>query len=205
MGKPNLRIGIDINGVLRDTISKIELVYQKFMIDKTDGIEDEDEFEYKIIKPFNTSELLNHFTFRNKEELLSFLYEEFPMEIFGHSPSTEYSTFNDLNNVYLNTREEFDLLLVSDEISKSKPATLFFLSKFGSLIEKVKFYSHVTLDSMWDEVDFLVTSNPQHLLNHPTNKTVIKYETPYNQHIDVDYTIKTIKELEIKIKNFEVC
>jgi hypothetical protein len=205
MEKPNLRIGIDINGVLRDTISKIELVYQKFMIDKTDGIEDEDDFEYKIIKPFDTTELLNHFTFKNEEQLFSFLYEEFPMEIFGHSPSTEYSTFNDLNNVYLNTREEFDLLLVSDEISKSKPATLFFLSKFGSLIEKVKFYSHVTLDSMWDEVDVLVTSNPQHLLNHPTNKSVIKYETPYNQHIDVDYTIKTIKELENKIKNFEVC
>jgi hypothetical protein len=205
MEKPNLRVGIDINGVLRDTISKIELVYQKFMIDKTDGIEDEDDFEYKIIKPFDTTELLNHFTFKNEEQLFSFLYEEFPMEIFGHSPSTEYSTFNDLNNVYLNTREEFDLLLVSDEISKSKPATLFFLSKFGSLIEKVKFYSHVTLDSMWDEVDVLVTSNPQHLLNHPTNKSVIKYETPYNQHIDVDYTIKTIKELENKIKNFEVC
>ena len=205
MEKPNLRIGIDINGVLRDTISKIEQVYQKFMIDKTDGIEDEDDFEYKIIRPLDTTELLNHFTFRNEEQLYSFLYEEFPMEIFGHSPSTEYSTFNDLNNVYLNTRDEFDLLLVSDEISKSKPATLFFLSKFGSLIEKVKFYSHVTLDSMWDEVDVLVTSNPQHLLNHPTNKTVIKYETPYNQHIDVDYSINTIKELENKIKNFEVC
>ena len=58
---------------------------------------------------------------------------------------------------------------------------------------------------MWEEVDVLVTSNPQHLLNHPTNKSVIKYETPYNQHIDVDYTIKSIKELENKIKNFEVC
>ena len=205
MEKPNLKIGIDINGVLRDTISKIEQVYQKFMMDKTDGIDDDDEFEYKIIKPFDTTELLNHFTFKNEEQLFSFLYEEFPMEIFGHSPSTEYSTFNDLNHVYLNTREDFDLLLVSDEISKSKPATLFFLSKFGSLIEKVKFYSHVTIDSMWDEVDVLVTANPQHLLNHPTNKSVIKYETPYNQHIDVDYTIKTIKELENKIKNFEVC
>ena len=205
MEKPNLKIGIDINGVLRDTISKIEQVYQKFMMDKTDGIDDDDDFEYKIIKPFVTTELLNHFTFKNEEQLFSFLYEEFPMEIFGHSPSTEYSTFNDLNHVYLNTREDFDLLLVSDEISKSKPATLFFLSKFGSLIEKVKFYSHVTIDSMWDEVDVLVTANPQHLLNHPTNKSVIKYETPYNQHIDVDYTIKTIKELENKIKNFEVC
>jgi len=205
MEKPNLRVGIDVNGVLRDTISKIEQVYQKFMIDKTEGIEDEDDFEYKITKPFDTIELKNHFSFKNEEELFSFLYEEFPMEIFGHSPSTEYSTFNDLNNVYLETREDVDLLLVSDEIGKSKPATLFFLSKFGSLIEKVKFYSHVTIDSMWDEIDILITANPQHLLQHPDNKTIIKYETPYNQHIDVDYTIKTIKELETKLKTLELC
>jgi hypothetical protein len=205
MEKPNLRVGIDVNGVLRDTISKIEQVYQKFMIDKTEGIEDEDDFEYKITKPFDTIELKNHFSFKNEEELFSFLYEEFPMEIFGHSPSTEYSTFNDLNNVYLETREDVDLLLVSDEIGKSKPATLFFLSKFGSLIEKVKFYSHVTIDSMWDEIDVLITANPQHLLQHPDNKTIIKYETPYNQHIDVDYTIKTIKELETKLKTLELC
>lgn len=205
MEKPNLRVGIDVNGVLRDTISKIEQVYQKFMIDKTEGIEDEDDFEYKITKPFDTIELKNHFSFKNEEELFSFLYEEFPMEIFGHSPSTEYSTFNDLNNVYLETREDVDLLLVSDEIGKSKPATLFFLSKFGSLIEKVKFYSHVTIDSMWNEIDVLITANPQHLLQHPDNKTIIKYETPYNQHIDVDYTIKTIKELETKLKTLELC
>ena len=92
MEKQNLRVGIDVNGVLRDTITKIEQTYQKFMIDKTEGIEDEDDFEYKITQPINTSDLKNHFSFRNDEELFSFLYEEFPMEIFGHAPSREYSS-----------------------------------------------------------------------------------------------------------------
>ena len=40
------------------------------------------------------------------------------------------STFYDLNDVYYNLRKRFDFLLISDEIGKSKPATLFFLSKF---------------------------------------------------------------------------
>ena len=30
MEKQNLRVGIDVNGVLRDTINKVEQTYQKF-------------------------------------------------------------------------------------------------------------------------------------------------------------------------------
>ncbi len=95
-----MRIGIEINGVLRNTLGKIEQTYQKFMIDKTDGIEVEDDFEYKITYPINTLDLKNHFTFKDDEEIYSFLYEEFPMEIFGHSQSTEYSTFNVIGLVF---------------------------------------------------------------------------------------------------------
>ena len=71
----------------------------------------------------------------------NFLYTEHCMEIFGHAPSTEMSTFKDLFDFYLENRDKHEILIVSDEIGKSKPATLFFLSKFGCQIEKVKFYS----------------------------------------------------------------
>ena len=192
----SMRIGIEINGVLRNTLGKIEQTYQKFMIDKTEGIEDSDDFEYKITTPINSLEIKNHFTFRDDEELLSFLYDEFPMEIFGHSQSTEYSTFNDLNELYFKLRNDNDFVIVSDEIGKSKPASLFFLSKFGCEFEKVKFYSNSTINSMWDEIDVLLTANPALLLNYPSDKILIKYETEYNQEVDSKYTIKTIKELE---------
>ena len=125
-----MRIGIEINGVLRNTIGKIEQTYQKFLIDKTDGIENEESFEYGMTLPVDSLSLKDHFKFQNDEELFSFLYEEFPMEIFGHSQSSEYSTFNDLNEVYMNLRDNHDLIIVSDEIGKSKPASLFFISKF---------------------------------------------------------------------------
>lgn len=200
-----MRIGIEINGVLRNTIGKIEQTYQKFLIDKTEGIETEDEFSYDMILPVESLELRNHFKFQNDEEMFSFLYEEFPMEIFGHAQSTEYNTFNDLNEVYFQLRDEHDLIVVSDEIGKSKPASLFFLSKFGCQIEKVKFYSNYTINSMWDEIDILLTANPALLLEYPSNKQVIKYETDYNKHINTPHTIKSIKELGEKFKEVIEC
>jgi len=199
MKKTTMRIAIEINGVLRNTIDKIEQTYQKYMIDKTDGLEDEDSFKYEISLPIDSLNLRNHFKFQTDEELYSFLYEEFPMEIFGHAQSSEYSTFNDLNEIYVNLRDNHDILIVSDEMGRSKPASLFFLSKFGCQIEKVKFYSNTTINSMWGEIDVLLTSNPALLLEHPSDKKIIKYQTEYNKHITTDYSITNIKELESEL------
>ena len=102
-----MRIAIEINGVLRNTIGKIEQTYQKFLIDRTDGIEDEESFKYEMNLPVTSLKLQDHFKFQNDEELYSFLYEEFPMEIFGHSQSSEYNSFNDLNDIYLNLRRNY--------------------------------------------------------------------------------------------------
>jgi hypothetical protein len=200
-----MRIGIEVNGVLRNTLGKIEQTYQKFMIDKTDGIEYEDDFKYEITYPIENLEIKKHFNFRDDDEMYSFLYEEFPMEIFGHSQSSEYTTFNDLNEIYLNLRDSHELLIVSDEIGKSKPATLFFLSKFGCLVEKIKFYSNITMNSMWNEVDVLLTSNPSLLLECPNDKIVIKFETEYNKNVDSLYTIRSVKEFEEKLKQIVQC
>jgi hypothetical protein len=199
-----MRIAIEINGVLRNTINKIEQTYQKYYIDKTDGIEDE-IFSYGMSLPVTSLTLQDHFKFQDDDELFSFLYEEFPMEIFGHSQSSEYSTFTDLNELYVNLRDNHELLIVSDEIGRSKPASLFFLSKFGCLLEKVKFYSNSTINSMWDEIDVLLTSNPTLLLEHPSDKTLIKFETEYNKEINTIHSITSIKELEDKLKKIIEC
>jgi len=209
-----MRVGIELNGVLRDTISKITQVYEKHMVeemaeeiiktyettvDSEDYVEmtfDEVDFKYEIKSPVTSLNLMNHFSFKDKDELYNFMYEEFPMQIFGHAPSTELTSFYDLNDIYYRLRDDHDLMIVSDEIGRSKPASLFFLSKFGCLIEKVKFYSNSTINSMWDEIDILLTSNPDLLLSYPDNKIIIKYETEYNKQINSEYSITKIKELE---------
>ena len=200
-----MRIGIELNGVLRNTLGKIEQTYQKFLIDKTEGIETEDEFQYKINHPIDSLDLAKHFLFQDSDEMYRFLFEEFPMEIFGHAQSSEYTTFNDLNEIYFNQRDKHELIIVSDEIGKSKPASLFFLSKFGCLFESVKFYSNSTIFSMWNEIDVLLTANPDLLLCHPDDKLIIKFETDYNKEINTMYKINSIKELESILNQFVLC
>lgn len=189
-----MQIGIELNGVLRDTLKKIEEVYVKWYIDNP--ITDDDDFDRKVISSLNSLNIREHLTFKNDDELYDFLYVDFPMEIFGHSGSMEYNSFNDLNELYLNYRDYHDFIIISEEIGKSKPSSLFFLSKFGSLIESVIFYSELRLDRLWDNVDILVTANPKILESIPNGKRVIKYSTPYNEHILNLESINKIKDLK---------
>jgi hypothetical protein len=193
-----MRIGIEINGVLRDTLKKIQQEYEKWYIDNL--FKEETEFKYEVISDLTTLNIREHLSFPTDEDLYDFLYKEHTMEIFGHSGSVEMSSMNDLNDFYLDERDSHDILIVSDEIGKSKPASLFFLSKFGCLVENYKFYSEITINSMWNSIDVLLTANPNLLLNHPTNKQVIKFNTTYNSSVKVDYEISSMKELKNKIK-----
>ena len=220
------KIGIEINGVLRDTISKFTELYEKHLVDshfnestdKTYEIEfsgDTDEvielnenvevnnFEYKVLSPVTSLELGSHFSFPSKDDLYSFMYEEYTMELFGHAPSTEMLSFNLLNDIYYNLRDTYDLMIVSDEIGRSKPSSLFFLSKFGCLVEKVFFYSEITKNDMLNEVDILLTANPDLLLNKPDNKIIIKFITDYNKNIKSEYEISSLSDLELTIKKIE--
>jgi len=215
-----MKIGIELNGVLRDTVEKFGQTYERYLIDEEydeklktyESIDNNEEyteifsqsetpFKYEVLSEVDSMDLSKHFAFPNNDELYNFMYQEFPMQIFGHAPSVEMTSFNDLNDLYIKLRDEHDLLIVSDEIGKSKTASLFFISKFGCLLEKIKFYSNQTIKSMWDEVDVLLTANPDLLLNHPHNKIVVKYETKYNKQVSSPYTISSIKEFDSMLEN----
>lgn len=196
-----MRIGIEINGVLRDTLKKIQQEYQKWYIDNP--FLEETDFKYEVLSEVNTLDIGKHLSFRDEDEIYNFLYKEHTMEIFGHAGSVEYNGMNDLNDFYLEHRDSHEILIVSDEIGKSKPASLFFLSKFGCLVESIKFYSESTLDNLWNSVDILLTANPSLLLNYPKDKIMIKYETAYNEDLDTENKINKLKELKLKIK--EIC
>jgi hypothetical protein len=220
------RIGIEINGVLRDTIGKFKQLYEKHLLDSlaylsedktyeltfsgdTEEVAEMNEnvdlnyFKYEILSDVDSLDLEKHFSFQSKEELYSFMFEEYTMELFGHASSTETMTFNYLNELYHNLREENDIIIVSDEIGRSKPSSLFFLSKFGCLVERVFFYSNQTKNSMWDNVDILLTSNPDLLLNHPSDKMVIKFNTDYNKQINSEYQISSLSEFEELLKKIK--
>ena len=196
-----MRIGIELNCVLRDTLKKIQQEYEKWYIENP--FKEETEFEYKVNSDLTTLNISEHLSFKDEDDVYNFLYKEHTMEIFGHAGSVETSSMMDFNDFYLNMRDEHDILVVSDEMGKSKPASLFFISKFGCLVETVKFYSESTINSLWDSVDILLTANPQLLLNHPDGKVVVKYNTTYNSDIKTKYSISKLKELEEKIKEIK--
>ncbi len=175
------------------------------MSGNTEELVSPEEFEYKILGDVTTLNLIDHFRFNDENELYEFMYEDFAMQIFGHAGSTETFTFNDLNEIYHNYRDKNELLIVSDEMGKSKPASLFFLSKFGCLLEKIKFYSNFTINSMWDEIDILLTSNPQLILEKPKDKIVVKYNTTYNKNVEADYEIEKLKEFDDILKKLNLC
>lgn len=196
-----MRIGIELNGVLRDTLKKIQQEYEKWYLNNPFRDEnEEDDFKYEVLSELTTLNISSHLKFKNENELYDFLYTEHTMEIFGHAGSVEPSGLMELNELYLDMRESHDIIVVSDEIGKSKPASLFFISKFGCLVESVKFYSESTINSLWDSVDILLTANPKLLLNHPKNKIVIKFNTIYNEGVESNFNISSLKELKTKIQ-----
>jgi hypothetical protein len=213
------KIGIEVNGVLRNTLGKIQQTYEKFLIENnstektyildesgnTESIIQEEEFEYEVLGNIDSLNLLNHFKFKSDDELYEFLYQEFSMQIFGHAESSEMHTFHTLNDIYLKYRNTNDIVIVSDEIGKSKPATLFFLSKFGCQIEKIKFYSDTTKNSIWDEIDVLVSANPSLIEDHPENKVVIKFNTQYNKTNKSEHEISSLKELDECLQKLGIC
>jgi hypothetical protein len=196
-----MRVAIDVNGVLRDTIKKIEQVYEKWYIENPHL--PESGFTYEILSPITSLDISSHLKFENEDEVYDFLYTEHCMEVFGHAPSVAMNTFIDFDEFYKTNREKHDILIISDEIGRSKPATLFFLSKFGCQVEKVVFYSKMTVDKIWEEFDVLLTANPDLLLSHPQDKKVIKFETVYNSDIDFENSIDTLKSLNDKILELE--
>lgn len=192
-----MKIGIEINGVLRDTIGKIKSTYEKFLISSNE----EDGFNYNITEPIDSLDLKKHFSFVDDEEYFNFLYEDFPMEIFGHSMSSEMNTFIYLNELYLNNRDFHEIYIISDEIGKSKPASLFFLAKFGCLIENYIFYNEKNKSEIISSFDIIITSNPNIIIDYSDKINIIKFITNYNKQISSNIEISSINDLDEVIKN----
>ena len=189
-----MKIGLTINNTLRDTLHKLVETYNKYT---------PNELELDDIESLD---LLKYLKFDSEEDLIEWMYVECPMEIFGNCPSVEASTFYTINEFYKKFRDDHHNTIVSEEIEKSKPATLFFLAKNGSLIDNVRFFGlNSFYKNVWGEVDMLVTSDPTLLQTKPKNKISIKLETKFNVDYDSDFTISAFNEIfELEIFKDEV-
>jgi hypothetical protein len=181
-----MKIGIDLNEVLRDFIGQIEYTYEKYKVPENADVE---------MTPVDSFDLLKHFPFEGGiDELNKFMYEEAALEIFGHADELHDNLINRLNmyNMDIVDDEEHEIILVSREAINSIPATFFFLSKTGCRLSNIKFYTR--FQEMWDDIDVLITANPLLIENKPENRVAIKINAPYNKNVNGDYEFDTLLE-----------
>ncbi len=134
-----MKFAFDTDEVLRDTISKMKATYEKFFIEDYVSEEGEEEFEYKIIEPITSHKFSEHFLFPSESDYINFLYLDFPMNIFGHSPSMSANTFNTFSEIQKNVLSKRDKLsVIGMGVAKIKPASLFFYSKYGMEVDNLQ-------------------------------------------------------------------
>ena len=186
-------VGITIDGVVRDFITKFESVYDKYYpVEEGDETEEQEEVKERVI---DTLDLLEHFHFKEgEEELNKLLYVDASLEIFGHAGEVKLNSVEHLNQLH-NIIEDMGHtpVVISKELNNSKPATLFFLSKLSAKVNNIIFVRDY--DKKWDHVDVLITANPTTLNCKPNDKISIKVINHYNKNCNSDYTIVDLKEI----------
>ena len=130
-----MKVGITLDGVVRDFITKFEAVYDKYFPEE---LEEGEELPERDI---NSLDLLDHFEFSGgTTELNKFMYVDAALEIFGHAGEVKLNSIEHLNQLH-NLIEDLGHtpIVISKELNNSKPATLFFLSKLSTKINNIIF------------------------------------------------------------------
>lgn len=191
-----MEIFISIDGVLRNTIQKFDYHYFDYFLN-SELEEGQEVFEYGKDGIIQNDNLLKYYKFQSKEEFENFLFIDYPIEIFGHATLSYQGAVNDLNTLIYENKEHNFTLVGMDELGKSKPATLFFLSRHGCLTNNIKFISSSDLKKHWKNCDVWVTDDKRIVDTCPSGKKVVKFKTQYNEYftneIEIDKLLETNK------------
>mgnify|MGYP006935499014 CR=1 FL=1 len=177
-----LTIGIDLDGTVRDFISKLAEVYEKQMGKKPN-------------LPVTKYDFNTHFPFDGGDkEFNHFVYVENPLEIFGYAKELTPGAMNNVNLLCDKLHKlGHRVAIVSKQFGKAKSASLFFLSKTACQTNQVIFVQDST--KKWEHVDIMIDDSPKVLNSKPSGKVSVKFHHEYNKDIKSDFVINDIKEL----------
>lgn len=205
-----MEIYISIDGVLRNTIQKFDYHYRDYFLEREEEptktfIDDKGEegeeitvepFDYGVDGKISNDDLMKYYRFQSVAEFNNFTYVEFPIDIFGHAGVSYPTAMTDLNKlIYENLDHTFTLIGINN-LSKAKPASLFFLSKNGCLASNIKFIPEEKIDNLWNNCDIWITDDKKVIDACPKNKVAVKFNTSYNDYFSHTHEINKLEKIE---------
>ena len=169
-----IKIGIELNGVVRNVNKQILKYYQKDInpsldLDETD--EKDDVFKYA--------------KFESLTDKNDFIYIDYPYEIFGCANTAEKKLAVKITNWLseITNIEDEDIRIIfysMNEEAITIQSTFFFLSKIGTRVRKVIFPK--SIEEVWEECDVVITARDEFFEKEiPEGKKVVLINRPFNK------------------------
>lgn len=185
-----VRIGIDINDVIRDYTGQFIKCYKK-MVDP--------KFE-KDVSDIESFDFVEEFGFGSKSEYQDFKYTDAAFEIHARAEMKDgrlYGALTDwIENVLksLDTEEDPEVFYFSPfELGLTIPSTLSFLASHG--IRAREYYFPVDSSEIYDKCDIMITANPNLISKSPESKKVFKVNMPYNKDVVCEFSFDTLYDI----------
>ena len=177
-----IRIGIELNDVVRNVNKQILKYYQKD-IDPTldlDDIDDKDDV-FKYAK-FDSNRAKNEF-----------IYIDYPYEIFAAAKPMDKNLPTHINNwmVEMTNREDEEFVVIYYSLNEeflTIQSSYFFLSKIGTRVREVFFPKKIS--EVWDRCDVVITANDEVLKEKPEDKKSVKIINTLNKDSNVESDFK---------------
>ncbi len=189
-----MEVFVSIDGVLRNTLQKFDYHYKDYFLNTES--ESEETFGYEVTEPILNDNVLSSYKFQSYDEFVKFLYFDFPIEIFGHAGLSYNQASTELNSlVFENPNIKFTLIGLMEK-GKAKPSTLFFLSRNGVICDNITFAKEDDVKNLWKKCDLWITDDKRVIDSCPSNKKVVKFKTPFNNHFTNQLEINKLSEIK---------
>jgi hypothetical protein len=199
-----MKIGIELNNIVRDLNKQIIKYYKKDI---------NQSFDDKNVN-YNVTNIIDNIDFKSKKAKFEYMYVDYPYEIFGCAPTTHRNLAVTINNwlISLGNKEDdrYDVKFFSlKEEALSIQSTYYFLSKIGCRVREM-FFPKDGIE-MWDKCDVIITLNERIIDNKPEGKVVVLINKDDNKnlqekvdlHYDSLFDLISDSEFINKVKQIE--
>ena len=171
-----MKIGIELNNIVRDLNKQIIKYYKKDI---------NQSFDDKNVN-YNVTNIIDSIDFKSKKAKFEYMYVDYPYEIFGCAQTTHRNLAVTINNwlISLGNKEDdrYDVKFFSlKEEALSIQSTYYFLSKIGCRVREMFFPKDGV--EMWKKCDVIITLNERIIDNKPEGKVVVLINKDDNKNL----------------------